>query len=700
MAFDPDAYLKETAPAGKPAAGGFDPDAYLAQTAAPDAAPPTPAAQPDSLWEKVKDVGSAGRHMFGSMLVGAPAAILGSWGGVASKLTGNPASLGDAIAAGAQNLSSRAVKQMVDPPRSERAAEYVNKAGDALGALGPLMGHAGEVAHMAGMAGPVAAQAGQAARTGAGAVARAMPSNPIPAITGSRLEQALSGMRGKFGGAQEELGMRAQTQSLASVDQVREQANKARSQGLDALRVIRGQEISNAQSVEQAGKAAENAGAASLRGRLAEPLSTEQTFAKVKQATEKALSDAFEHRKQMDTAAYKKSDDIALAAERSGNGFAQHPEGQALLQELRAMKEPGPGGYGNLTTEQTAAVDKLIDAIAGKQATTTAPVGSGKVTSGMTRTETTQKTPPASMKVLTNELRELRKVNERSSPVEGYGALGVEFSRDLAGMMSRHMYEWNPAYAAADAEYTALSQGMNRFKTERMQSATRGEKFDFKEFAASPDEFARFFKTGEGVRDLKAALGDDALVKQVGKEWAAHELRAAKGAGKVEEWMAKNQDWLRESGALPDVQAYAQDLAGHEAGLSKARAAGEARAGTLKQAAGMQQQNVASIGKTAEAEMAGIAKNLEGHQAAAKAVSDLINFENPRNIASKFDKNVLPELRRTGLMSEEELSSLQAEVRKVNQMADDQRKARWVAAKIAAALGVAGYVSTSTSGPR
>jgi len=263
----------------------------------------------------------------------------------------------------------------------------------------------------------------------------------------------------------------------------------------------------------------------------------------------------------------KEAEDLygaALSAAREKQAlqpFAQSSQGQALLQSLERDKYAISGGKTFLKgDERVKAIDGLIDAIKGK--TTggeTVPLGKGQVTSKLTK-KTPTTTLEKDIEAPIEELRFMRSKDPTSKPAEKYAALQKEYRDQLVSRLERSLYDWNPQYKVADQAYRDASQKLNAFQTEKMSRALRGEKFDFKQLAASDEELGKlFFQDSKGVQNLKAVT-DPQTVTTLAKDYASS-IFSGKSPVQIQTFAndANNVGWMKEAGINDAVQKYAKE---------------------------------------------------------------------------------------------------------------------------------------------
>lgn len=244
--------------------------------------------------------------------------------------------------------------------------------------------------------------------------------------------------------------------------------------------------------------------------------------------------------------------------------FAESPQGRALLQSLENEKYVVQDGKKLIKgEEQVKGLDALINAIKGiTKGGEKVPVGKGLVSSKVLK-----ETPRSKMeKDITSAIEELRflrdKANTSGAPAEKYAALQKEYRDSLINKLEQALYQWSDEYRLADEAYKAASRKLDAFKTETMARALRGEKFDFRQLAASDEEFAKtFFKNSQTVRELKNITGNAPEIKNLAKEYTATVL-ANQSPAQIKSFVSNpnNQGWMREAGIYDDVVKYARQV--------------------------------------------------------------------------------------------------------------------------------------------
>ena len=638
MPFDPDAYL--AAPAQTK--GGFDPDAYLAGSAS------TEGKTPPDLKEVPPDnplTALAGKGI----------------GRVNEALTTGPK---------ADHLS-KALSELLMLPGVSKTLERIGNDGfkalfSGAGGLGGTSKPKPETMDAALAALPAIGPAlkgvkagGTMAADAAKAIGKVLPEVHTPSLPNLRRDAIMGELIGKQGAApnsirqmgeqEEQFARRAAEEKAAGI------VGPARSEAGRAEDTSRQYSSSEAQVKLRA----KDKASALLEENLGKVVPDHDMGTPLKGAYEKARDAAYKARKE--AADYGAAKALAIEKEAAGRGFAASPEGKATIAELQAMKKPR-AGLELLSSEQEALIDKLIEQIKGRTASTkVTPFGEVDV----------KARGAGAFEKIQNAIRELRKVDEKpGSEITGYAALGKERAHELiraltgvdeagAATPGKGLYGWNPEYAKADSVYRAHSQAMERrFGTEKAATAGRGESFDFKTMAASPSEFpSTFFKDAHSVRQLNAATGDPALTAQAAKQWAAKQMRGMDGEA-ARKWATDNASWITEAKIQDAVGKQVGDMLKHDVTTKGALGLVQNRVKYLT-AEGQKAHAVADKAiKGLEAAHGDIAKASAAKEKIAKNLEEVFKWAKPGNLEQYFDKSLRPEMEATGMFSREALDSM------------------------------------------
>ena len=245
--------------------------------------------------------------------------------------------------------------------------------------------------------------------------------------------------------------------------------------------------------------------------------------------------------------------------------FGDSPQGKALVQALERDKYVISGGkLLEKGADQIKGITELQNAIKGSikpgEEVSTAK-GTLKAAKPGRLTKTTPiVTRQKDITALIEELRYLRDKSPTGKPAEKYGALSNEYRNTLIEKLEKSLYDWNPKYATADERYKQASQALNKYKTELMSRALRGEKFDFREMAIDRQVLpGTFFNTAETVRQLKNVVNDDKLINRLSKEYVAT-IFENKTPAQLQSYAfdPNNTGWMKEAGILDEAQKYAK----------------------------------------------------------------------------------------------------------------------------------------------
>lgn len=280
--------------------------------------------------------------------------------------------------------------------------------------------------------------------------------------------------------------------------------------------------------------------------------------------TQKAAQD--EQLRATDATLRAERDKIVADKEAKGEFIDEVPEYKELRAEIAAKIQKTPAGREasrvtlpsgekvGLTraTEQgvTSAYEKIWQAISSKR------VQTGANEDGSPKYEIFRTTNEA-----LDHVR--RKLGDAAygKEAEGYAGLGQDLARKMYERISSVQKKYvGEAQDRLQANYTQQLAEGQKFKT-RMARMTQDEE---KSPAGIPNAF---FKTRDGVQDLKELTGSPELVERAAKDFVAGKLQG-RSAAQVQEWLAKpeNKGWLDE---LPEVkkgaEKYLADLTDAEA---------------------------------------------------------------------------------------------------------------------------------------
>jgi hypothetical protein len=252
------------------------------------------------------------------------------------------------------------------------------------------------------------------------------------------------------------------------------------------------------------------------------------------------------------SAAYAKQKAVRDAAvaekESSGQLVKDTPEYKALVDNLKSKLLIGLEAQKQATAPVTEkgvlqAYQNIYDAVTSRR------VQVGLNAEG----NPVYKTFPTSFDALDDVRRRLGDV-AFGKEVEGYSAIGANIAKDFYGKISNIQSKYaGEAHDVLQSEYEAASRLLEKYKSKRGAKATAEDRFDptrYKTDAASlPNDY---FTNQQSVKDLLDLTGGDrGLVVQSGSDFAAKQLKN-KNLKAVKDWSNKNSDWLS---ALPEVKS-------------------------------------------------------------------------------------------------------------------------------------------------
>lgn len=643
------------------AAGGFDLSTAMPASAAaapagpgvgviPGTPPQTPTPEPpntDDLLHKLISPVDAGISLAGGALTGV----------AALPFAGN-----DELA--------RKIMSFANAPKTQTGQKMVEAVGDFMSKLGlqALPGIGGELGMLGKSAGP-AARAGKDA-----AAAVKLPQFNIPGkgfvdrATGKTANAAADAAKERFGNVAGQAGERAT-----------EEANQATASAFQQTQDARIAQRLHEESTAQQAAASAKSGEDLLSKGVTAPKTPEQVGAALQDRLGTRMNEMFEARAKEASDLYTRTVESGRAKEAAGQSFATSPQGQAAMAELKALRDTARG-TNPLLPQERETLNSLIAVIEGDaKKAKTAPLGVGKVSGKLVKVTPDESSKPAGVEALMKQLRLVRKYNESAAPAEGVSALPKQFAQQIERILEPKLYGeagWLPEGGAADAAYKLASERLNVFGTEAVRRATRGEKFDFREMAASPSEMGgRFFKDGHTVRQLKAATNDPELVKTSATDWAASQLRPMKAAA-AKEWVTKHADVLREAGIEPTVSKYVQDLQSHEVQSALLAKQGESRGKELAQA----KQEAKAMPASIEAKRQATTKMLDTSR------TELRNAQ-PKEVAGKV-KQLGADLLKDGHITQDEYGQILREANELQSHYADKAKALKTLYKVGSMLGV------------
>jgi hypothetical protein len=316
------------------------------------------------------------------------------------------------------------------------------------------------------------------------------------------------------------------------------------------------------------------------------------------------------------------------------------------------------------------------------------------------------KTFPTSFDALDDVRRRLGDV-AFGKEVEGYSAIGSDIAKTYYGKISELQSKFaGESHDALQGGYEMASRLLDKYRSRVGKKTTAIDRFDPTRFATDPASLPNtYFSSQQSVRDLLELTGNDRnFVLKEASDFTARQLRDKNATG-VKSWINSNSDWLT---ALPEVRtkvnSYLQTLERAErvAGKTtkagqileakeptilrageKAVATGEKAAGEIRAEAAQRVKTILGDsnparrvreiilgGKPSEwAEIGPIlAASPEGKRLITESVQQIMADRASTGLTSSivaFREDVAPSLRAAGLMSDAQLSSLEAQLRAI-----------------------------------
>ena len=394
--------------------------------------------------------------------------------------------------------------------------------------------------------------------------------------------------------------------------------------------------------------------------------------------------------------------DAAVAEkEASGQLVKDTPEYKALVDNLKSKLLIGPEAQKQTTAPVTEkgvlqAYQNIYDAVTSRR------VQVGLNAEG----NPVYKTFPTSFDALDDVRRRLGDV-AFGKEVEGYSAIGANIAKDFYGKISNIQSKYaGEAHDVLQSEYEAASRLLEKYKSKRGAKATAEDRFDptrYKTDAASlPNDY---FTSQQSVKDLLDLTGGDrGLVVQSASDFAAKQLKN-KNLKAVKDWSNKNSDWLS---ALPEVKskvdAYVKVLEKSERvstktgqaakilesreptvlrGGEKAVAAGEKEAAAITAEAADRVKTILGdknpAARVREIILGGkptvwqevgpiLASNPQGKKLITESVLQIMADRAESGLVSSvraFREDVAPSLKSAGLMSDQQLGALEAQLQAI-----------------------------------
>lgn len=395
--------------------------------------------------------------------------------------------------------------------------------------------------------------------------------------------------------------------------------------------------------------------------------------------------------------------DAAVAEKESaGNLLRDMTEYKDLLSDLRGKLLRGAEAQTQKTAKVTepgvlSVYENIYQAVSGRRvATAFDPEGK----------PTAFKTFPTSFEALDDVRRRLGDV-AFGKEVEGYSAIGADIARTYYAKISEIQSKFaGESHDALQGGYEMASRLLDKYRSRVGKKTTAIDRFDPTRFATDPASLPNtYLSSQQSVRDLLELTGNDRnFVLKEASDFTARQLRD-KNATNVKSWINSNSDWLT---ALPEVRtkvnSYLQTLERAERVAGKTTKAGqilEAKEPTVlgegKKAVVAGEKAIEEIRATAEkraktilgdsnparrvreiilggkpsewAEVGPIlAASTEGKRLITESVQQIMADRASTGLTSSivaFREDVAPSLRAAGLMSDAQLSSLEAQLRAI-----------------------------------
>ena len=407
-------------------------------------------------------------------------------------------------------------------------------------------------------------------------------------------------------------------------------------------------------------------------------------------------------KRSSDYKAQKAVRDAAVAEKESAGQLVKDmPEYKSLLENLRDKLLIGAKAQEQKTAPVTEkgvlqAYQNIYDAVSSRRV----QVGLNEEGNPI------YKTFPTSFDALDDVRRRLGDV-AFGKEVEGYSAIGADIARTYYQKISELQSKFaGEAHDVLQSQYEMASRLVDKYKSKAGKKATAVDRFDPTRFNTDPASLPNtYFSSKQSVADLvELSGGDRPFVVKEASDFAARQLKDKNLAG-AKNWANSNNDWLE---SLPEVKgkvnAYiktleraervsgkttkaAQILSAKEPGVLRA---GEKAVSTAEKEAGAitadAEKRVKTIlgdrnpaarvreiilgGKPSEWQEVGpiLAQNPQGKALVADAVRQIMADRASSGLVSSvrvFREDVAPSLRQAGLMSDSQLSSLEAQLQAI-----------------------------------
>ena len=394
--------------------------------------------------------------------------------------------------------------------------------------------------------------------------------------------------------------------------------------------------------------------------------------------------------------------DAAVAEKEAAGEFVKNmPEYKALLSNLRDKLLIGAEAQTQKTAPVTEkgvlqAYQNIYDAVSARRV----QVGVNEEGNPIF------KTFPTSFDALDDVRRRLGDV-AFGKEVEGYSAIGADIARTYYAKISELQSKFaGESHDALQGGYEMASRLLDKYKSKAGKKTTAADRFDPTRFATDPSSLPNtYFNSQQSVKDLLELTGNDRnFVLKEASDFTARQLRDKNASG-VKSWLNSNSDWLT---ALPEVRSkvtsYLQTLekaervagkttkaaqileskeptvlrAGEKAVAAAGQEAGEITAAADKRVKTIlgdsnparRVREIILGGKPSEWAEVGpiLAANPQGKQLIAESVQQIMADRASTGLTSSivaFREDVAPSLKAAGLMSDGQLSSLEAQLQAI-----------------------------------
>ena len=407
-------------------------------------------------------------------------------------------------------------------------------------------------------------------------------------------------------------------------------------------------------------------------------------------------------KRSSDYKAQKLVRDAAVAEKESAGELVKNmPEYKSLLDNLRDKLLIGAKAQEQKTAPVTErgvlqAYQNIYDAVSARRVQVGVNAEGNPV----------YKTFPTSFDALDDVRRRLGDV-AFGKEVEGYSAIGADIAKTYYQKISELQSKFaGDPHDVLQSQYEMASRLVDKYKSKAGKKATAIDRFDPTRFNTDPASLPNaYFSSKQSVADLiELSGGDRPFVLKEASDFTARQLKDKNLTG-AKNWANSNNDWLE---SLPEVKskvdAYiktleraervsgkstkaAQILGAREPGVlrggERAVAAGEKEAGVITAEAEKRVQTILGDrnpaarvreiilgGRPSEWKEIGpiLAQSPEGKTLVADAVRQIMADRASTGLVSSvrvFREDVAPSLRQAGLMSDSQLSSLEAQLQSI-----------------------------------